>query len=105
MQLEAPGLRLYLGLSLDPSLPRPGWRLSIKISHGNLDPEFRNWEAGTGKGVRVMSSTLLWDLQVATGWVAHLPHPTPPLLAVHGRDGFHSQWEGFAVSHKAAYRA
>ena len=78
MQLEAPGLRLYLGLSLDPSLPRPGWRLSIKISHGNLDPEFRNREAGTGEGVRVMSSTLLWDLQVATGgW--HIS-PTPPHL-------------------------
>ena len=78
MQLEAPGLRLYLGLSLDPSLPRPGWRLSIKTSRGNLDPEFRNWEAGTGEGVRVMSSTLLWDLQVATGGVAHPPHPPPP---------------------------
>ena len=38
-------------------------------------------------------------------WVAYLPHPTPPLLAVHDRDGFHPQWEGFAVSHKAAYRA
>ena len=34
------------------------------------------------------------------------PPPTPaPLLAVHGKDGLHPQWEGFAISHKAAYRA
>lgn len=77
MQLEALGVRFYLGLSLDPSLPRPGWRLSIKTSRGNLGPEFRNWEAGTDKGVPGDVKHPLWDLQVATGWVAYPPHPPP----------------------------
>lgn len=102
---EAPGVRFYLGPSPDPSLPRPGWRLSIKTPLGNLVPEVRNWEAGTGEGVPgdVKHPSLGLARCHRVGGTS--PRTPPALLAVHGRDGFYPQWEGFAISHKAAYRA
>lgn len=98
-------MRFYLGLSPDPSLPLPGWRLSIRTSRGNLGPEFRNWEAGTGEGVPgdVKHPSLGLARCHRVGGTS--PRTPLALLAVHGRDGFHPQWEGFAISHKAAYRA
>lgn len=81
--VRGPGGEILSGALPGPLSSTP-W---LETEHQNLPwkPGSRVQELAQARGCRVMSSTLLWDLQGATGWVAHPPaHPLPCWLCMVG---------------------